>query len=165
MKKTKQTLKIPPIHTQELLDDLIERYFLLDKPSEEILHNVVAYYMRVKHPEIIFRTDAGGLRMPMGLAIKFRNQQNGRAYPDLFIAEPKSFNISKSEIMSFSGLYIELKKEGTDLFQKRDRLVFNKPHYKEQNDILNELRLKGYHAVFCIGLKETMDTIEKYLSV
>lgn len=58
--------------------------------KEAILHQQVCQYLRMQYPDVIFRTDfAAGVKMTMGQAVRHKKLQSGKAYPDLFIAEPR----------------------------------------------------------------------------
>jgi len=77
---------------------------------EKDLHKLVAKYLKLKYPKVIFRTDfAAGMKMSMFMARKHNALQSSRAYPDLFIAESRK---------GFSGLFIEIKREDTVVFNK-----------------------------------------------
>ena len=80
--------------------------------------------------------------------------QNGgrRAWPDMFIAEPKG---------EFHGLFIELKKEGVRL--KKLNGDWATSHVEEQARVLDELRERGYKAEFAVGFDEAIELIDSYL--
>jgi hypothetical protein len=136
--------------------------------KESTIHLQVCHYLQRQYPKIIFRTDfAAGIKMTMAQAIKHRNLQSGRAYPDLFIAEPRA---------GAHGLFIELKKDGTKLTRTKDAKQINKgdykirkigdwfdPHIEEQAEMLALLSAKGYVAMFGIGFDAAKDIIDKYL--
>lgn len=63
--------------------------------------------------------------------------------------------------LSFHGLYIELKKEGTRLKKKNGDWA-NK-HIAEQADVLGRLRMRGYCAEFAVGFDEAKKIIDEYL--
>jgi len=87
-------------------------------------------------------------------AVKESNMRSSRGMPDLMIFEPRGV---------YSGLFLELKKEGTKVFTK-DGNVYSDPHLQEQAAILAKLCLKGYLAQFAIGLEDAKNKITKYLS-
>ena len=123
------------------------------KKEEQKVHNAVVQYLRLQYPKVIFRSDGGGLRLPMGLAVQFKNQQMSRAYPDLFIAEPTD---------SYCGLYIEIKKDVNAYQTKRGKTRDSK-HINEQQEMLLRLYKKGYLAVFGGGFDECKRIIDNYL--
>ncbi len=121
--------------------------------SEEQLHQHITDYLRLQYPNILWRTDMGGIRLTPGLRAKAKRVQGVRAWPDLFIAEPRKGK---------NGLFIELKKEGTHLYKKDGSLVAN-AHYHEQAKVLKRLETLGYKAVFAVGFEEAKKLIDNYL--
>ena len=61
-----------------------------------------------------------------------------------------------------AGLFLELKAEGTKLYKKNGEIVANK-HYREQAEMLEELRKLGYYAEFAVGYDEAIRIITNYL--
>lgn len=142
--------------------------------TESELQVQVADYLRLQYPGVLFHSDFGsGIKLTMGQAIKQKRQNGGRrAWPDMFIAEPKEVartefeDKEKSLAFSFGhcryGLFIELKRPGTRIFKKDGTLVANE-HIREQFDLLEELRHKGYMAEFACGFDEAKEIIDSYL--
>lgn len=145
--------------------------------SEADLQVQVADYLRLQYPEVMFHSDYGsGIKLTMGQAIKQKRQNGGRrAWPDMFIAEPKGVKASckviqpgDSVIKSWQfieqkyGLFIELKKAGTRIFKKDGTLVSDQ-HIREQYDTLEALRKRGYEAKFACGFDEAKEIIDNYL--
>ena len=55
--------------------------------SESNMHMQLAQYIRLQYPQVLFHTDfAAGIKMTMGQAVKNKQLQSGRGWPDLFIA-------------------------------------------------------------------------------
>ena len=123
--------------------------------QEAILHKKVCDYLKIHHPNIIFRTDfAAGMRLNIGQARRHKALQSGRGFPDLFIAFPSN---------GFHGLFIELKKEGTRLVLKNGEYTSDK-HIQEQFGVLYKLQELGYDARFAVGFNQAIEIIEDYLS-
>jgi hypothetical protein len=61
----------------------------------------------------------------------------------------------------YSGLYLEIKKEGTRL-KKKDGTWANE-HIAEQVEMLNKLRARGYAAAFAVGFDGAQTIIDDYL--
>ena len=122
----------------------------------ELVNKIISNY-----PDIDFRSDLGGIRLTKGLAIQAKRLQKGRGWPDLFIAEPRLTSTNKV----FMGMFIEIKDEGVDLFQKRDRTKWANEHVKEQAETLSRLRAKGYYAEFGIGFEDCWRQVQNYLSL
>ena len=132
-------------------------------------HKEVARHLKRKYPKTIFRTDYGaGLKLTVGQARTQARLQQGRAYPDLFIAEP---------IGEYHGLYIELKTPDTQLKRtKPSRKILKgdsdirKPgdwwdkHIQEQAETLQKLAQKGYASCFALGHLHAKGIIDDYMS-
>ena len=123
------------------------------KGKEEDAHLAICNYLRMVYPDVIFTSDASGLRLGIGLATKFSRLKSGRGIPDLLIFEPRG---------EYSGLMIEIKREGQKVF-KQDGSLYSDVHLKEQAEILDRLKHKGYATYFCIGSKQGIDIIEEYM--
>lgn len=120
--------------------------------KEAILHQQVVDYLKLQYPDVIFRTDfASGIKMTMGQAVKHKRLQKSRAYPDLFIAEPRQGR---------SGLFIELK--AVTPYKATGELKTDK-HLQEQDEMLKTLRNKGYRAGFAVGFDQAKSIIDNYL--
>lgn len=129
-------------------------------PKESAIHQQVAEYLRLQYPRIIFRTDfSAGARMSWGLIKKHNAVQGKRGFPDIFIAEPAP---KKDGSGIWSGLFLELKREGTKIFLK-DGTTFAKEHFKEQYEMLEELQDKNFYAVFSFGFSQSKRIIDAYL--
>lgn len=122
--------------------------------KESDLQIMVADYLRLRYPKVLFHSDYGlGLKLTKGQAVKQKRQNGGRrGWPDMFIAEPAK---------GCHGLFIELKREGTRL-KKKDGTWASK-HLEEQNEVLNQLQRKGYAAYFAVGFEQAKQIIDDYL--
>ena len=70
----------------------------------------ISKFMQRQYPKVIYRYDIADLNLTKPQAVRMKALQGERrGYPDLFIAEPKK---------GFHGLYIELKKDYSDVFKK-----------------------------------------------
>ena len=127
--------------------------------TELELQAQVADYLRLQYPNVLFHSDVGsGIKLTMGQAIKQKRLQGGRrAWPDMLIAEARSL-----EDKCYHALFIELKKAGTRIYRKDGRLVSD-AHIREQFDMLEQLRQRGYEAKFAVGLDEAKKIIDEYL--
>lgn len=145
--------------------------------SEADLQVQVADYLRLQYPSVMFHSDFGsGIKLTMGQAIKQKRQNGGRrAWPDMLIAEPRGAKASCKVVMPEDsvikeaqfieqkyGLFIELKKAGTRIFKKDGTLVADE-HIREQFDVLEQLRKRGYMAEFACGFDEAKKIIDEYL--
>ena len=125
------------------------------KKLEDQVHKLVVQYLKLRYPQVIFRSDGAGLKLPIGLAMKFKNIQCCRAYPDLFIAEPRK---------NFAGLYIEIKKD-RDEYLRKDGTIRKDKHIQEQLFVMAKLQAKGYLCNFGGGFAECKNIIDEYLSL
>lgn len=124
--------------------------------NEETLHEQVCDYLRLRYPTVLFRTDfAAGLHLSLSQAVKHKRLQAGRAWPDLFLAEPRG---------KYHGLFLELKRSGTRIFLRDGSLTAN-AHIQEQYVALKKLRQRGYRAEFVVGFEEAISLIDSYLKL
>lgn len=91
--------------------------------------------------------------MTIGSAVKFRRMQSGKAYPDLFLPEPRQL---------YHGLFLEIKAAEGDLYKKNGE-IRQSQHIKRQADMLQRLSQRGYLATWGIGLNNCQDVIKCYL--
>lgn len=119
---------------------------------EGILHQQVCDYLKLRYPSVVFVSDfAAGIKLPIWLASRQKRLKSSRAYPDLFIAEPRNGK---------HGLYLELKAANIYL---KDGSISKERHINEQNEMLALLRKKGYAAEFAVGFEAARATIDGYL--
>ncbi len=124
-------------------------------PSEDILHKQIAYYLRVYYPNVMWRTDfAAGIKMSIYQAKKHKSLQMCKAWPDLAIVKP---------MRGFNGLFIELKKDQSEVFLKDGISLRKDEHIQEQSELLKKLMNEGYLAVFGCGFDHSKAIIDNYL--
>lgn len=131
--------------------------------SEAELQAEVALYIRMQYPDVLFHSDFGsGIKLKPWQA-KTQKIQNGgrRAWPDMFIAEPRDIDSGQISWRHLSGLFIELKKDGIRLKKKNGEWASD--HIAEQAEVLEKLRKKGYIAEFAVGFDEAINLIDNYL--
>lgn len=130
--------------------------------TESELHIMVADYLRLQYPDILFKSDYGaGIKLTAHQA-SIQKRQNGgtKGWPDIFIAKPKLSKNPKYDQL-FTGLFIELKKDGTRLKKKNGEWA--NEHLTHQAKILGKLREAGYKAEFACGFDEAKEIIDNYL--
>jgi hypothetical protein len=132
--------------------------------TELELQAQVADYLRLQYPSVLFHSDFGsGIKLTMGQAIKQKRLQGGRrSWPDMMVAETVLKRLDNGAYKAYSGLFIELKKEGARVFKKDGTLVSD-AHIREQFDMLEQLRRRGYVAEFACGFDEAKKIIDEYL--
>jgi hypothetical protein len=121
--------------------------------SEQQLQETVCNYLKNKYPDVLFRSDLGGIRLSLGQATKVKRVQQSRAWPDLQICEAR---------LGYHGLFIELKKDGARVRLKNGELSTDH-HIQEQEAVLIKLRQRGYIAEFAVGYDEAIALINGYL--
>ena len=104
----------------------------------------VAEYMRTFYSNVLFFATGNGLKLPIGLAVKFKRMGNNGGVPDLVFPE------QRLESNGYCGLFIEMKRE------KGGRV---RP---EQTTWIEALRLKGYCVSVCKGFDEAKKVIDWY---
>ena len=133
------------------------------KKIEESISLKVATFLKLQYPNINYRFDVGAdIKLTMGQATKFKAlQMKRRGYPDLFIARPSK---------GFSGLYIEVKKDMSEVYlkdgvtlKKRINKKTGKCHNQEQFEMLKSLNQDGYLAKYGFGFEDTIQKIREYL--
>ena len=137
--------------------------------TEAELQQQVADYLRLQYPDVLFHSDFGsGTKLTIGQAIRQKRLNGGkRAWPDMFIAEPKTVKIGETKWedidQDYHGLFIELKKEGVRLVKVRKPDEWASDHIAEQAETLRALRGRGYMAEFAVGFDEAKKIIDNYL--
>lgn len=127
--------------------------------SEEMVHQQVVDYIKLRYPWAIFRTDfASGLKLPAPVAIRHARLQSERAFPDLTIYEPAHVLYGDYPLLA-----IEIKGECVELYKKDGTLRKNE-HVEEQAVMLQKLRDRGYDAHFAIGFNQARELIDLYMT-
>lgn len=119
--------------------------------NEYELQLAVCQYLRYQYPDILFRSDLGGIKLTKGLAIKSKKIQRSSGFPDLFIYYPSK---------GYNGLAIELK--ATNIYKKDGTLKKN-DHVFKQKKILDILSANNYKAVFAVGFEQAKKIIDEYV--
>lgn len=122
--------------------------------AENHLSLQVAQYLNHQWPKIIYKFDTGaGQRMSIGMAVRNKKLNRWIGFPDLFLFESRGV---------LNGLAIELKTDGTKIFKKNNE--YATPHIKEQAEMLEALRERGYSCHFGIGFNQCVEIINTYLN-
>lgn len=125
------------------------------KKEEDDAHAAICQYIKLIYPDVIFTSDASGLRLNMGLRSRFARLKSEKGIPDLLIFEPRG---------GYYGLFLEIKRADDEtVFSKRDGSLLNGKHVREQAAILDRLKHKGYATYFAIGSVMGIDIIDKYM--
>lgn len=123
------------------------------KLPEERTQAAVAQYVRVCYPDVIFNTDLSGIRLTMNQAIKAKLLRSSRSFPDMVFYEPRR---------GYCGLFLELKRQGEKVY-KKDGTLLADTHIREQAEMMEKLKKRGYYADFAIGFTGAKEIIDWYL--
>jgi hypothetical protein len=119
--------------------------------KEDSLQKTVCNYLRMQYTQVLFNSDASGLRLPIGLARKQMDLRSGKGFPDLVIYEPRN---------SYHALFIELKIKSPF---KKDGTLLKDEHLEEQLEMHNKLRKLGYACEFVWDFDMAKRLIDEYL--
>jgi len=125
---------------------------------EEQLQMKICDYLRTNYPDVMFISEASGVRVSTGLASKLKRMRSSHTHLDLYILEPKR---DKSGKVKHSGLILELKARN---IYKKDGKLYSDPHLKDQQRTIKSLNKKGYQSLFVCSYDEAIKTINKYLN-
>ena len=128
----------------------------MKKLFESTIHKQICDYIRLQYPDVMFVTDLSGIKLTIGQAVKLKSLRSTRAWPDLFIAQPNS---------TYHGMFLEIKRDVSQIYRKDGSLKANIQHVREQCDVLNNLRSKGYFACFVCNFIEAKLLIDKYMKL
>lgn len=134
------------------------------KNEEEKLSFLIAAYLELQYPKVVFRFDVGAdVRLTPNQASKIKNKlKHKRGYHDLTILEARG---------GYNGLLIELKKAVSEVYKLDGglRKAWNKDtqsdHNLEQFIHLGNMRDKGYWADYGFGFEHTKDIIDNYMKM
>ena len=120
--------------------------------SEALEQEMVCSYLKANYPDVIFISDASGLKLPKGQAAKWSRLKSNKGMPDLIILEPRR---------AAHGLCLELKRSGEKVVDKHG--TPKSLHISKQLQILDKLYKKGYATAMAIGFENARDIINQYL--
>lgn len=124
------------------------------KKIEEDLHIAICNYIKLQYPKVFFMSDASGLRMPIGLAVKFHKMHSSHSQLDIIVLHPSK---------SFNGLVMEVKRGLNEVF-KNNGEYRNSKHVIEQNKSIEHLTDLGYMVQYVFSFDEAKELIDEYLN-
>lgn len=127
--------------------------------TENDLYELVAHYLNISYPRVLYRFDQGGMWTGSHKARNLYGRLNRRAWPDLLIARSTMFD---GTVNPCAGLFLELKREATKLKNRKGEWAT--AHIKEQAEVLERLREQGYYAEFAVGFDQATQYIDAYLN-
>ena len=122
--------------------------------TEEQIHLEICKYIKSRYPTILFTSESSGIRVFWKQAKKLKAMRSCAGLPDIMIFEP---------LKQKAGMFLVVKKDGTKIYRKDGELRKDK-HLNEQEEILHQLKQKGYYAEFVVGFSEAKRIIDWYLS-
>jgi len=124
------------------------------KTIEKKIHTALCQFIKLQYPNVIFTSDASGLRLSMGLRVEMKRKRCDRyKIPDLILLHPNK---------GFSGLLLEIKADVGEVF-KKDGSFKNDVHLKAQRATIDRLNELGYKAAFGCGLDHCIRIVNEYL--
>jgi hypothetical protein len=121
--------------------------------KENDLHLAICNYIKLQYKGIIFTSENSGLRVFWKQAKMLKKTRSCAGLPDIWILEPRK---------GYHGLLLEIKREGTKIY-KKDGDMRKDAHLKEQEEILHQLKQKGYMAEFVVGFDNAKAILDFYL--
>ena len=125
------------------------------RKDEDRLQSQLSRYIRLQYPNVVFTSESSGLRVPIGVAVKMKDQRSEHKLPDMIILESNE---------KYNGLIIELKKNRAEIY-KKDGTFKKSKHVEKQRKTLLLLKLQGYMAVFACGFEDAKNVVDYYMSV
>ena len=121
--------------------------------KEESLHKQICNYIKLQYPKVIFNTDLSGIKLTIGQAVKLKSLRSSRAFPDLFVYEPRG---------CFKGFFAEIKRDNP--YKKDGKLKAN-DHLKEQAEMIFKLLERGYYGGFYWDFEQFKKSFDLYINV
>jgi hypothetical protein len=119
--------------------------------TEAATQKAVCNYVRLQFNKAIFWSDLSGIKLTPGQAKAIKSLKSSRGIPDFF---------SPMARRGYAGLFLEIKKTGTNLHKKDGS--FASQHIQEQHQMLERLKEQGYFASFAIGLDDAINILNRY---
>jgi len=127
--------------------------YSMKKASEKEIHTAVCKYLDAKYPDVIYLSDASGMRVTIGLQMEMKRKRCKRyKIPDLIIMHPNEI---------YKGLVIEIKTDLSKVVTKSGDLRKD-THIQEQLRTLERLQELGYAGVFGCGFDHIKSLLDEY---
>ena len=122
--------------------------------TEKKVHQQVCDYLKMQYPNVIFTSDASGMRVSMGLRMELKRKRCNRfVIPDLIILHPNK---------SWHGLIIEIKNKASEWYNKDGVIKINNEHIYKQWQSLYQLSKLNYCAEVGVGFDGCRRIIDNY---
>lgn len=120
---------------------------------EDALQAAVCKYISYCYPKVVFTSDASGVVVSVGQAIKMKRTRSQDKIPDLLVLEPRG---------QYHGLLLELKVKSPYL---KDGITLKAgDHLSGQKKTIDKLSAKGYKCQFAVGFDECKKIIDNYMN-
>lgn len=137
------------------------------KVKEDKVQMAFCKHVKKTFPDVIFNCDlASGMNLGKHIGGMNSQMRSSRAHCDFHASEPRG---------DFKGFYLELKRDRDEVYRKdgglKSAIKTNKKtgekydHIKEQWEMIQNLRSKGYYADFGLGLDDCIDKMKEYMSL
>jgi len=137
---------------------------MANKKVEENIQQSFCNWLKLQHPNVIFKSDLSGIKLTKGQAAKVSKGRSSAGFCDLDILEPN---------LEWKGLFFEFKtsspfKPNGELYKmvryrKYNGLKVPYDHLQEQQDMISKLIKKGYFACFVWSLGMAIAIFEAYI--
>ena len=121
--------------------------------EEYQLSTRIGKYLSLYRKDLLFQFSNDAIKLNKVQAGRRKALCQRRGYPDLFIMEPTK---------KYCGLYVELKRDKDAVYTKKGEMRKNK-HLLEQIEMLENLKKRGYQAVFCWSIVDFIKILDDYL--
>jgi hypothetical protein len=127
------------------------------RKKEDNVKLAIAEYLKYQYPNIPFTMQWDHLNLSIGVAKKLKRMRCSIAnfvWPDMFIASPDGLD-------HYCGLFLEIKKDISEVYTKQDTIRKNKQIIKEYKS-LKILKNLGYQASFTWSVDHARSIINNY---
>lgn len=128
----------------------------MKQDRESQIYKNVATFLNMKYPMVMYHFDLSGVNNASIYSRVLYSQLNGRAWPDLFIPEPRGI---------YKGLFMEIKAEGAPTAILKNGKVTKNLHVREQWETLVKLGNRGYLALMVSGYADAQEAVDTYLKM
>lgn len=126
------------------------------KPLEKNVHQQVCDYLSLQYPNVIFYSDASGMRVGMGLRMELKRKRCKKYnILDLIIDHPAG---------QYHGMRLEIKRSRDEVY-RRDGRLRDDPHVHDQWETITQYRNIGYFADFGCGFDHCKALIDDYMNL
>lgn len=119
--------------------------------TEKFLHSQITSWIKTTYGDVMFNTDASGLRLNAGQSKVLKDLRSGNGFPDITIYEKGAMG---------TALFLEVKIESP---YKADGTLKKKDGFETQHQMHISLNKRGYYACFVWSLEMAQEIIKNHL--